>query len=316
MAPTILIVGATGNTGRGVMDALPKLLPSSTLSSHRIMALTRCATSATAQQLAKLDGVTVVEQNWVEITADWLREREVRRVFIASHNQPNQFAEESQFLVNALRAGVKYVVRISTTAANVRPDFMAYYPRTHWAIEEMLSQPAFADMHWSSLQPNVFLSQILWPAVEYIERYRAAGTQQGLTLGLMLNANSPVGAVDAHEVGVLAAHLLVQDDTQSRNHARYVVNGPEDTTGEAIVRLVEQHIDGEKVNNVKYKDLSLIDHMAEQGSESKNVILSIKHAVVTGYEGKCTAATTSREVLELAAPKRTAAEVLAGLLEG
>ena len=93
-----------------------------------------------AQQLSTLPAVVVLEQNWVEITADWLREHEVVRAFIASHNVPNQFAEEPTFHLAALRAGVQYVVRISTTAANVRPDCAAYYPRTHWAIEAMLAR--------------------------------------------------------------------------------------------------------------------------------------------------------------------------------
>lgn len=86
MTPSILIVGATGNTGRAVTETLPKLLKSSNaLSDHRIIAFTRSAASSVAQQLAKLPGVEVVEQNWVEITSDWLREHEVVRAYIASH---------------------------------------------------------------------------------------------------------------------------------------------------------------------------------------------------------------------------------------
>lgn len=152
MAPIFLIVGATGNTGKGVIEALPKLLRASRhFSNHRILALTRSRDSAVAQRLAKLEGVEIAEQNWTEITADWLRENDVERAFIASHNQPTQFAEESTFHRSALDAGVKYVVRISTTAANVRPDCKAYYPRTHWAIETMLSSTEFRALQWSSL---------------------------------------------------------------------------------------------------------------------------------------------------------------------
>ena len=93
-----------------------------------------------AQHLSKLPDVAVLEQNWVETAADWLREHKVARAFIASHNAPNQFAEESTFYLAALGAGVQYVVGISTTDANVRPDCDAYYPRTHWAIEAMLAR--------------------------------------------------------------------------------------------------------------------------------------------------------------------------------
>lgn len=126
MAPTILLVGATGNTGKSVVEKLPKLLGNTKLSSHRILALTRNIESPVAKALAEIPKVEFAEHNWVEITDDWLREHEVTRVFIACHNGPSQFAEEGQFLVNALNAGIKYIVRISTTAANVHPTFPAY----------------------------------------------------------------------------------------------------------------------------------------------------------------------------------------------
>jgi uncharacterized protein YbjT (DUF2867 family) len=121
MAPTILIVGATGNTGRSVVETLPKLLKNTKLSSHRILALTRSKDSAAAKKLADISGVEVAEKNWTEIDDQWLREHEVERLFIASHNNISHFAEESQFHYFALQAGVKYAVRISTTAYSVKP---------------------------------------------------------------------------------------------------------------------------------------------------------------------------------------------------
>lgn len=311
MAPTILIVGATGNTGRSVVETLPKLLQSTELSAHRILALTRNASSPAAQALAKLPAVELAEQNWVEIDDNWLREHEVVRIFIASHNQPNQFAEEGQFLVNALRAGVKYVVRISTTAANVRPDYPAYYPRSHWAIETMLSQPEFKDLHWSSLQPNGFSSMFLWPAAEFIKNFKKTGKQGQLSF--IIDASTPTGLIDPYDVGVVAAHLLAQENTAPHDQARYVLNGPEDTTGEQLVQLVEQYI-GEPVKDVKFKDLAMIDQMVESTSESKNLIGSIKFAPVTTWEGKAKAETTSKEILKLYAPRRTVADVLKGLV--
>ncbi|KAJ5365704.1 hypothetical protein N7517_008590 [Penicillium concentricum] len=317
MAPTILIIGATGNTGQAVVETLPKLLQSSnTLSDHRIIALTRSSKSPVAQKLAQLPGVEVIEQNWVEITSDWLREHQVTRAFIASHNEPNHFAEESTFHVAALNAGVKYVVRISTTAANVRPDCNAYYPRAHWAIEALLSSPEFSNLQWTSLQPNIFTPSYLAGAVELIKQYRKTGKQG--TLKLMASKDAPVGVIDPYEVGVFAARLLSQENLAAHNKAKYVLNGPGDITGEQLVDLVEQYI-GTKVEHVSYQDMSFLDMLYEHSyaptRQSKNVIYSIKHAPETAWEGKCTASTTSKAVLELAPPKITPAEALKGLLE-
>ncbi|GFG10584.1 putative NmrA-like family protein [Aspergillus udagawae] len=318
MTPSILIAGATGNTGRAVVQTLPKLLQSSsTLTGYRVIALTRNSSSPVARELAKLPGVEVIEQNWVEITADWLREHHVARAFIASQPEPNQFAEESTFHLNALNAGVKYVVRISTTAANVRPDCPAYYPRQHWAIEALLSSPQFDNLQWTSLQPNIFSTFVMSPAAEFIKKYRKTGEQN--TLRLILSKDAPVGIIDSDEVGVIAAHLLSRDDTSAHNKSKYVLNGPDDITGMQIVSMVEQHI-GMPVKDVSYKDLSFIDMVYEdkyaETKQSKNVIYSTKRAAETAWEGKCSTSTTSKDILKLYTPKRTPADALNALLEG
>lgn len=315
--PSFLIVGATGNTGRAVTETLPALLEASEVfSNHRILALTRSLSSPAAQSLAQIPGVEVIEKNWTDITTDWLREQQVVRAFIASHNAPNQFAEESAFHVAALKAGVEYVVRISTTAANVRPDFDAYYPRQHWAIEALLGSPEFAALKWTSLQPNVFLNFYLAPIAEYIKQYRRTGAAQG-TLRLMASKNAPVAPIQPDEVGIFAARLLALHDPSAHNGAKYVLNGPEDITGEQLVGLVEQHI-GTKVEDLSFQDLSFLDALLDSGfggpGQSKTVVGSIRYAIGTMWAGECSASTTSKEVLEIAAPKQTPTEVLKSLL--
>ncbi|EPE32486.1 NAD(P)-binding Rossmann-fold containing protein [Glarea lozoyensis ATCC 20868] len=277
MAPkTILIVGATGNTGRMVTEILSQNSQTlAHLKEYRLLALTRSTSSAVAQKLAKLPNVTFEEKKWPEIDGDWLRERNVVKAFIASHNLPPHFAEESTFHVAALRAGVKYVVRISTTAAN-----------------------------WSSLQPNVFFTFTIPPAVEFVKNFRKAGKQG--KLALLLDEKAEVGVVDADDVGRFAAALLSAEDHSIHNKKKYVLNGPDDVTGRGIVDLVEKEI-GVKVENVKYRDLDFLEQMAASSPEP-HLIQSIKYAPVTGWNGECSVATTSKEVYELAAPQTTAAD--------
>nr|XP_001395595.2 nmrA-like family protein [Aspergillus niger CBS 513.88] len=283
MAPTILIVGATGNTGRAVTETLPTLLKANeNFKNHRVLALTRSLTSSSAQLIAKIPGVEIIEKNWTDITSDWLREHEVVRAFIASHNAPNQFAEESAFHVAALGAGVEYVVRISTTAPN----------------------------------PNVFLNFYMALVAEYIKQYKRTGELGPLKL--MASKDAPVAPIHPDEVGVFAAHLLALDNPSPHSGAKYVLNGPEDITGEQLVGLVEKHIDT-KVKDVKYQDLSFLDAMLgsqyEGSGESMTVIKSIKYAPLTMWEGKCNASTTSKEILDIAPPRRTPTEVLEDLLK-
>lgn len=313
MSPAFLIAGATGNSGTGVVETLSNLLTSSPdFASHRILALTRSRQSATAQRLAQLPHVQVLEHNWVDITADWLREHHVERAFLAPHSQPNQFAEESAFHLAALRAGVGYVVRISTTAANVRPDCSAFYPRSHWAIETMLETPEFSALSWTSLQPNIWMSAVLGFAVGYVKQYRQTGKLD--KFATVLSADAPVALVDAAEVGAFAAHLLVQPDVSRHNRRKYVINGPHDVNGRMVVGLVEEAI-GKKMEEVGYEDVSFVDMLAAHSpNESRSVISSIRYALDTAHAGKCTAATTSKEVLEIAPPRVTVEDVWKRLL--
>lgn len=83
MAPSILIVGATGNTGRSVVETLSDSINTSkALAGYRIIALTRSSDSPTAQKLSKLPNVTVEEKTWVDISAEWLKERNVVKAFV------------------------------------------------------------------------------------------------------------------------------------------------------------------------------------------------------------------------------------------
>ncbi|KAL4907212.1 hypothetical protein BDW74DRAFT_189736 [Aspergillus multicolor] len=321
--PTILIIGATGNTGRGVTATLPSLLKSSTDKdsvNYRILAVTRSLNSPASRTLAAIPNIEVIEHTWQEITSSWLRSQNVQRIFIAPHNGTNAFAEESSLLVGALTAGVQYIVRISTNAPNVRADSPVYYARTHWAIESLLGSREFrmGRLHWTSLQPNGFAPLVLFPAAAYINEFQSEGSQQYLKpLKLLLNEDVGAGIIDPFEVGVFAAHLLVSQDTERHNGRKYVLNGPEDVSGEDIVKLVEEVI-GESVDREKvvYRDMSIVDGiLAATTSESRHVVGSIRHAMEASWAGECKAVTTSMEVLEIAAPKRTARDVLMEMVE-
>ncbi|KAI0517606.1 hypothetical protein F5B22DRAFT_111135 [Xylaria bambusicola] len=313
MAPTIVVAGATGNTGQHVVETLSILLEKGgALSGHRIAALTRSPKGPIAQKLAQLPGVEVIEQNWINVTANWLRENEVVRAFVAPVAQLSQFIEESGFLVAALQAGVKYVVRISTNTPNVRPDAVPFYARSHWAIETLLGTPEFEGLQWTSLQPNSFAPTYLQTTADFIKQYRNTG-KQGI-LKLVASADAPVAIVDPYDIGVFVAHLLVQQDPTPHNKAKYVVNGPEDISGQQIVKLVEKHIDT-KVENVIFKDLTWADAIADYSQDAKQTMLSLKAFPEPLWQGLCSTSTTSKEFLELAAPKWTPAAVLKRMLE-
>ena len=157
-----------------------------------------------------------------------------------------------------------------------------------------------------------FTGTFLYGAAAFIKQYRETGKQA--TLSLIIAADAPMGLIDSNDVGIFAAHLLSQADISQHNRAKYVLNGPEDITGEQVVKIVESII-GERVEDVKYKDLSMLDYMVSETKGSKNVISSIKDGVVSWWEGQHKAESTSKQVLEIAAPQVTAEQALRAMVE-
>ena len=209
--PSFLVVGATGNTGGAVLQYLADVLPQSDkFSQYRIIGLTRDANGAKALELAKLPRVEMLAKDWTLIDSNWLREHEVERLYIAPHIGVSAFADESLFFTYALEAGVKYAVKLSTTATNVRPTTPVYYARNHWAVETMLEQPEFKALQWTSLQPNVFISTLAGPARDWISTYKNDGIKKPYQM--ILDADAVIAPIDPKEVGNVAGKLLALED--------------------------------------------------------------------------------------------------------
>lgn len=298
MSPSILIVGATGNTGVGVVNTIMDIASKTAFANHEIIALTRDTNGTSAKKLASAHpSLKMIAQDWTMIDAKWLEEHEVERLFIASHNGVSHFTDESLFLNAALRAGVKYVVRISTTVTNIGPDTKVFYARNHWAVETMLETPEFEAMQWSSLQPNGFISLVTPALTGWLENYRKTGKKD--TLRLMVDDEHPIALIDSQEIGAVAAHLLVQEDTSKHNKRKYCLVGPTDFTGKEAVALLEKHA-GTDVPEVVYRDTSFVDYAKSAGTPA-NVLESLRLAPASGYDGGASTKTTptSPEVLEL-----------------
>jgi uncharacterized protein YbjT (DUF2867 family) len=254
------------------------------------------------------------EKDWTTIDAAWLRSQEVVKVYIAPHNLPHQFVEESALHTALLHADVKYVVRVSTNVEYISPTNPVYYGRSHWAIENLLSQPEFKSLQWTSLQPNFFTASYLAAAADWIKAYQTTGKQE--TLALTPSADTAVAMIDPEDVGNIGAHLLALEDPTPHNHARYVLSGPEDVTGKDIVELVEQYA-GVKIQKVEFKSTSWLDDLVKAGVFPEKVLPSILAGCEPLWQGKCSLAgtPTNNEIMELTPPKRTVAEALKAMLE-
>jgi uncharacterized protein YbjT (DUF2867 family) len=148
---------------------------------------------------------------------------------------------------------------------------------------------------------NVLYTEHLKAPAEWIKEYRKTGIQTELKLNL--DTDSPIGLIDPADVGVVGALLLTQDDPGQHNHAKYILNGPEDVTGQRILELVTQ-VAGVEVEHVTYKSTASIEEAGQAYGLPPKIVNSWKLAVASYWktEPSLSASATSKAVLELAPP--------------
>lgn len=308
-SPSILIVGATGNTGTAAVKHLSQLissLPSSSKIPRRIIALTRDANGTAAKELAQLHLVEIQEKDWTTINSEWLIEFKITRVYLAPHNLPTQFIDESKFLIAYKQAKIEYVVKLSTNIHYVTPDNSVYYGRAHWAIEHLLEQNEFKQLNWTSLRANYFVNTSVLASIQWFKKYKTSRP-----MPLLLDEDSPVAIINPKDVGEAAAKLLGLDDPTSHFRKKYNLSGPEDITGKGIVSIIEQ-ITNQKIE-VEYKSVTLFKLLREKGGYPENVWESVESGRENNlWKGlsRLENTPTSPELLTLAPPHSTVKEFI------
>jgi uncharacterized protein YbjT (DUF2867 family) len=306
---SILVVGATGNTGSSTVKHLSQLISSLLTTSkvpHRIIALTRSADSAAAKQLKQLKHVEVRENDWTSINSAWLIEAKVTRVYLAPHNFPNQFVDESKFLVECKTAKVEYLVKLSTNIHYVTPDNPVYYGRVHWAIENLLEQKEFKQLNWTVLRANYFVGTFVLPAIEWLKKNKT-----NEPMPMLLDEDSPVAIINPQDIGEAAAKLLIIDDPSIHFGKKYNLSGPEDVTGKNIVSMLEQ-ITHQKIK-ADYKNLTIFKLLCQRSGYPESVWESLEYGrrgnLWTGAS-RLANTPTSPEMLQLAPPHSTVKEFI------
>ena len=312
---SILVVGATGNTGASVVKHLSQHINSSPSTANlprRVIALSRKANSAAAIRLSEMDHVEVQEQDWLLIDSSWLGAQNVVRVYLAAHNLPSQFVDESQFLV-ACKASktIQYLVKLSTNPHYIAPDHPIYYGRIHWALEHMLQENEFKQqLHWTILRANVFADPILFSSIG------AWKNEKDKPMTLLLDEHAPLAFVNPDDVGEVAAKLLSLPDPSVHFHKIYTVSGPEDIAGKDIVSYVEEIV--QKKIKVEYKSEAVFKALVKQldypESVRKSAEEGLKKNFWTGLSQLANTG-TSEEIFELAPPHSTVKQVIQQILQ-
>ena len=181
------VVGATGNTGRAVVNELKSLgedpvcvVRNSEKAKEVLGADTRIA-------IAELNDRGAMEGALAG----------TKRVFIVTGHNP-QSAEQQINVIDAAKAvGAEYVVKVSGGRAVTGPNVESVNGRAHYQIEEHLKA---CGLQWCILSPGLFMQNMLG---------QAANIKNEGKIILPWAKDLPVALIDVRDTGALGARVLL-----------------------------------------------------------------------------------------------------------
>ncbi|CAE7708668.1 azoB [Symbiodinium pilosum] len=181
--------------------------------------LSRDASSAKAQKLSDLPGVTCIQGDMSDKAALALAFDGIVACFLGCSNSETQVCDEKNFIDVACEAGCQYMVKLGTCGAPgyTSMDSVVQYGRFHAEIEKHLASTGLA---WTVLRPNFFLQNHMGDVF--------GAVPQGV-VAYPLQPTSLARSVDTRDIGDLAAKLLMLSKEEWKMHAGkiYDVCGPE-----------------------------------------------------------------------------------------
>jgi uncharacterized protein YbjT (DUF2867 family) len=199
----ILVTGATGNTGRSLVQQLAS-------KGMRVRAVVRNR-AKTGDIAAAGAEIAVADLSRPETLAPALIG--IDKAYLMTAADPQQVMLHSNFIRAAKQAGVRHIVRHSVRGAD--PDSPVKLARWHAASEKELEDSGIA---WTHLQPVYNMQNFL--------KFAATIQSRGTFYAPMKDA--AVSIVDARDVAAVAAAVLVDNAHHQRN--TYLITGPEPLT--------------------------------------------------------------------------------------
>jgi len=196
----ILITGATGTVGRGVVSELQRL------GATGVRALVRDPARAS---FIRESGFETVEGDFDKPeTLDAALEG-IETALLLTPPSPHTVAHQSAFIESAKHAGVRRVVKLSAVGADMgAPEG---FGKWHGQTEELLKA---SGLDWTILRPNFFMQNLLGQA-------QAVATQGRL---YQVGGDARASLIDARDIGAVVARTLTDAGHEGKT---YTLTGPE-----------------------------------------------------------------------------------------
>ena len=234
----ILVLGGTGRVGRETV----KLLAASGTQKVRVLVRDRAKAAAftgrgtavttgadiTGSEIMDADisgaditraGVEIITGDMTDADSLTQALRDVERLFMIPPNVRDQAEMESRVYRAARRAGVSYIVKLSSVKAD--PNSTCYFFQQHALAEEHLKDSGVA---FTILRSNSFMQNLLWFAQEI-------KTKSSFSLPMSVAQTAPV---DIRDVATVATAILSGEghedatrNAKTHHGTTYNLSGPE-----------------------------------------------------------------------------------------
>jgi len=183
----IAVVGATGNTGRAVVNELKQL-------GQNPVCVVRNAEKA--REVLGADAKTAVAELTDRVALEKALQG-VQSVFVVTGHNPGMVEQQNNVLDAAIKAGAKYLVRVSGGRAVVTPDSESVIGRSHYVIEERLRESGIGCV---VLRPGLFMQNVFT---------QEASIKNDNKMVLPFAKDLPVALTDVRDTGAVGARILI-----------------------------------------------------------------------------------------------------------
>lgn len=207
---SILVTGATGNTGRAVAQALVARGVAPLVMGRRPTDAARMPEGVGDLRTADFDDPDSLSRALKGVT----------RVYLVTPSTERAQEQQLDFVQRAESAGVQHVVLLSQLAST--PNSPVRFLRYHAAVEQRIRD---ADLRFTFLRPNLFQQGLLLFAAG-IKSYQAFSAPIG---------DAAVSLVDVRDIGDVAAAALTEPDHDGQV---YTLTGPQALTHAQIAAQI------------------------------------------------------------------------------
>ncbi len=226
---TILLTGATGKTGAAVAELVAA-------TGHDVRALVRDPGKAGSLEEA---GLTLVTGDVANDEALARALDGVERALLILPNSEQQLALEKKFIDAAKTAGVRHIVKLSSTEAV--PGATGAIPQVHVQSEEHLKNSGLA---WTMIRPNFFMQNLL----------ASAGTIRDQSKFFLPMGDGKTAMSDIRDIAAVMAAALTEEGHENKS---YDVTGPELLTFHQVAERFSEVLG----RPVTYVNIPLEDYM-------------------------------------------------------